>query len=73
MSAVISTEFQHRRATQVAAQDIAHVAQMDGYRQGYAVGQHDLIPHIQQALGVGVLFGTCIGVVLAIVCAGWLA
>ena len=71
MSAVLS-EFQHRRAAQIAAQDVAHVAQTEGFRQGYAVGKHDMVPHIQKALGVGVLVGTCIGIVMAIFVGGWL-
>jgi hypothetical protein len=73
MSAVISTEFQHRRAAQMAAENIGHLSHEAGFRQGYAVGKHDTVPHIQRALGVGVLVGVCIGIVMAFVAVGVVA
>lgn len=67
MNAAIATPFHVLRAVEVEARNISHLSHEDGFRQGYAVGKHDVQPHIQRALGIGVLLGTGFGVVLAIV------
>lgn len=69
MSALPS-QFQYRSRIESAARDVARNCYDAGYRSGYAVGVRDMRPRIQQALGLGVLIGTGLGVVLAIVVVG---
>ena len=63
MSAVIRSEFQHRRAAQIAAQDVAHAAQTEGFRQGYAVGYRKALRY---ALYAWIVVGWIVFVPLAV-------